>query len=339
MRTKINIILIGELFTCLMIMPNSLSAKNVKLAQAGFEFLSVVSDARAAGMGDAVTSLEMGSSALFFNPAGMANMEHFIDVTATHNQWIADVQHNTFSLALSPAHGRFGVIGFSFQNVNYGDFYGTRVNLGIDAGYYDTGIFTLSANAVGLGYAKRLTDWFYVGGQVRLVRQDLGKSIVPEISETQDTTEIIAENTLTPVAFDFGTQFRTGFKSLIFGMSIRNFSKEIEHVEEPFQLPLVFNLGVSMNLFDLTGRDNPGQVLFMSIDASHYRSRAEQIKIGLDWHPVKMLALRTGYITNDDESGLTFGLGISRFGFTFDYAYTPYGVFNQVQRLTLRMSF
>ena len=77
----------------------------------------------------------------------------------------------------------------------------------------------------------------------------------------------------------------------------------------------------------------------IDIDASHYRSRAEQVKIGLDWQLLKVLSLRCGYITNEDESGLTFGIGVSKFGFTFDYAYTPYGVFNQVQRLTVRMSF
>ncbi|HDQ44820.1 MAG TPA: DUF3308 domain-containing protein, partial [bacterium] len=45
------------------------SQKNQKLAQTGFQFLSVVSDARGSAMAEALTSLETGSSALFFNPA------------------------------------------------------------------------------------------------------------------------------------------------------------------------------------------------------------------------------------------------------------------------------
>ncbi|HDQ45616.1 MAG TPA: hypothetical protein ENN17_09015, partial [bacterium] len=44
-------------------------AQNKKLAQTGFQFLSVVSDARGSAMAEALTSLETGSSALFFNPA------------------------------------------------------------------------------------------------------------------------------------------------------------------------------------------------------------------------------------------------------------------------------
>jgi len=73
MKTIFKSIVIGIVVGCLTI-PVELSAKNEKLAQAGFEFLSVVSDARAAAMADAMTSLQIGSSALFFNPAGMANI-------------------------------------------------------------------------------------------------------------------------------------------------------------------------------------------------------------------------------------------------------------------------
>ena len=103
------------LITALMSLSFSLgvAAENKKLAQTGFQFLSVVSDARAAAMAEAMTSLETGSSALFFNPAGMANMTGMVDIAASDNQWIADIRHNAFSLALSPANGEYGVIGFS----------------------------------------------------------------------------------------------------------------------------------------------------------------------------------------------------------------------------------
>lgn len=318
-----------------------------KLAQTGFQFLSVVSDARASAMGEAMTSLETGSSALFFNPAGMANMEGLVDLTASTNQWIADITHSTFSMALSPKHGEWGVLGFSVQSVNYGDFYGTQVDQDPNSvlGYIDTGIFSLSSWGVGVGYAKRLTDRFSVGGQVRWVHQELGDSDVPQFGTTTDSTgatkldtsKVTVSNDMTPLAFDFGTQFKTGFKSLVFGMSVRNFSKEIKYVEEGFQLPLVFNLGISMNVFDFWEDAPLEQSLIVSVDASHYRSHAEQIKVGLDYRLMNVLALRGGYISNNDESGLSFGIGVSHYGVTFDYAYTPFGVFDKVQRMTARI--
>ncbi len=87
-----------------------------KLAQSGLEFLSVVSDARAAALGQAVTSLDLASGSLFFNPAGMAHTNTLVDVSASHNQWIADINHNTISLALRPWDGDYGVFGARLQS-------------------------------------------------------------------------------------------------------------------------------------------------------------------------------------------------------------------------------
>jgi hypothetical protein len=311
--------------------------ENRKLAQTGFQFLSVVSDARAAAMGEAMTSLQIGSSALFFNPAGMADMTGFLDATFSNNNWIADINHTTYSLALNPAGGSYGVFAFSAQSVNYGTFYGTRVNKASPLGYEDTGTFELNAVALGFGYAKQLTDRFGVGGQVRWVRQDLGESVIPVIS-TADTSESRASNELTPLVFDFGTQFKTGIKSLVFGMSVRNFSKEIKYVEEGFQVPLVFNLGISMNVMDLVKNAPFDQELYVSFDATHLRDHPEQIKIGVDYRVLKVLSLRGGYVANNDLDGFSFGAGVSRSGFAFDYAYTPFGVFDKVQRMTARFS-
>jgi len=335
---KIITILVAGLLIGWLLVSSGFAQENKKLAQTSFQFLSVISDARAAAMAEAMTSLQIGSSALFFNPAGMANMTNFVDLTASTNQWIADITHNTFSLALSPARGKYGVFGVSLQSVDYGDFYGTRVDKTTDLGYVDTDIFELTSLAVGIGYAKQLTDRFSVGGQVRWVRQDLGESVIPEISTELDTSAVTVSNELSPLAFDFGTQFWTGFKSLVFGMSVRNFSKEIKYVEEGFQLPLVFNLGISMNLMDFMEDTPLNQLLYFSIDASHFRSHPEQIKFGFDYQVLNALSLRSGYVSNNDESGFSFGIGVSYFGLTFDYSYTPFGVFDKVQRMTARFS-
>jgi hypothetical protein len=226
--------------TCLLI-ANGYSQENKKLAQTGFQFLSIISDARAAAMAEAMTSLQTISSSLFFNPAGMAGMENFCEVSLSSNQWIADINHYTLGIALRPFQGDYGVIGFSVQSVNYGDFYGTRYRSDIDLGYEDTGIFNLSAIAIGVGYAKQITDKFCIGGQIRWIRQDLGESFIPlnSMLDPNDptNTHYVADtgrtaNKLSPLIFDFGTQFKTGIKSLVFGMSVRNFSGEVKYAKE-----------------------------------------------------------------------------------------------------------
>jgi hypothetical protein len=326
----------------------SIAQENQKLAQTGLGFLSVVSDARAASMAEAMTSLQTNSSSLFFNPAGMAWMENFFEISASSNQWIADIKHYSVGMAISPFHGAYGVLGFSVQYVDYGNFIETRVNKSIEKGYDDIGIFKLNAMAIGIGYAKQLTDQFSVGGQIRWARQDLGNSYIPNEFKSiplYDTlgnqigygdSAISAANRVTPLVFDFGTQFKMGIKSLVFGMSVRNFSGDIQYARESFQTPLTFTIGISMNLMDIWGQVPMNQVLNMSIDVSHYRDHPEQLKIGLEYRIMNTLSLRGGYITNSDESGMSYGVGVSKFGFAFDYSYTPFGVFDKVQRMTVR---
>jgi len=317
------------------------AAEKKKIAQTGFQFLSVVSDARAAALGGAVNSLEMGSSSLFFNPANMANMKCRFHVSASDNAWIAGIHHNAFSLALNPAPNTgntWGVIGISVQSVNYGDVEWTIVDPGED-GYLDLGIITPSATAIGVGYAKALSTQFSVGGQVRWLKQDLGESYIASPTYSEDGDTLTVRNKITPVSFDFGTLFKTGFKSLVFGMSVRHFSEEIAYEEEGFQLPLVFTIGTSMDLMDFIDSEMIDQSLLLSVDATHYRSHPEQIIVGLDYTLMKLLSLRCGYVSSNDEDGFSFGMGVGQYGLQLDYAYTPFGVFDKVQRMTARFSF
>ena len=307
-----------------------------KLAQTGLQFLSVVSDAKAVAMAEAVTSIDMGSSSLFFNPAGMAEMETFFEMSGSANKWIADINHYTFSMAIKPENGEYGVFGFSLQSVNYGDLIGT-IKTEDFKGYEDTGIFSLSAMAIGIGYAKALSNKFSIGGQIKYIHQDLGESILPAPLPDDSTNTKTVSNSRNPWAVDFGTRFKTGIKSLVFAMSVRNFSPEIKYIDEPFQAPLVFNLGISMNLFDLMDKLSFDQKLFMSIDANHHQDKKEQLKIGFDYQVLNLLSIRSGYISGEDLSGFSFGFGVTQYGFSFDYSYTPLDLFDQVQRLTARL--
>jgi len=303
-----------------------------KLAQTGFQFLSVATDARAGALGDAMTSLELGSASLFFNPAGMARMDGRFELLANQNQWIADITYNSYAVSFNPSGGRYGVFGLSFVSVDYGDVEGTMVWAN-EQGYIDTEIMNPSAFSAGLGYAKSLTDKFSVGGQIKYAGQQLGKSM----TTLGDDSLIVKKNLAFATAVDFGTLYRTGFKSLVFGMTVRNFSNEIKFEKEAFQLPLTFRLGLSMDLMDFLPAFS-GHSMLLSVDASHPRSYPEQLMVGLQYGFQEMLFLRLGYEGNHDENDISFGFGLSRFGLSFDYAYTPYGVFDNVQRMTLRFA-
>jgi hypothetical protein len=332
-KTCLTVVIIGLL--------TSVSFGQTKLAQTGFNFLSISSDARASAMGEAVNSLSGLSGAMSHNPGSMAEMPTLLDASFSINKWIADINYLSFSLILSPASGDYGNIGFSVQAVDYGDIEGTMVNRNDPNGYVETGLIKPTALAIGFGYSKMLNDQFGVGGRVKYAVQKLGESTFMSSGGDVSTKQNKAE----AIAFDFGTVYKTGIKSLAFGMSVTNFSKEVKYEEEGFQLPLLFTIGISADLFDFFEMPGPSQSLLLSIDATHPRSHPEQLLVGLEYQFMKLISLRGGYIGGNSEDEFTFGVGItstsldvSPVNFSIDYSYTPFGVFNNVQRFTARIS-
>lgn len=309
------------------------SGADKKLAQTGFQFLSVGCDARAAGMANAMTTVELGSGSLFYNPAGMARLTNIVDLSFSNNGWIADIKHTTASLAFVPSGHRYGVIGISLQSVNYGDVEGTVVSFN-DQGYIDTGIFNPSAYAVGVGYALALSDQFAVGSQIKYTGQHLGPSLV-----VIEDSLIVRKYKEFATAVDFGTIFHTGYKSVAFGMTIRNFSSEVTYEDEPFALPLTFTMGISMDVLDFFSGIGSPHSLYTTIDATHPRSYPEYINLGFEYSMNNMIYARYGYMQNRDERSSNFGVGVSFANIKVDYSYTPFGkLFDNVQRITLRFA-
>jgi hypothetical protein len=310
------------------------AAEDQKLAQTGMQFLSIVSDARATGMAGAVTTVPMQSASLFFNPATMTSGAPEADLSASWTRWIADITHYTGSVSITPSGGDYGSIGLSMQWVDYGEVQGTIV-APVEAGFVDTELLKPTAMALGLGYAKALSEAFSVGAQVKWVRQDLGTTNVT----MSDGSPGSWDNSLNHWAVDFGTLFRTGFKSLAFGVAIRNFSFQAKYAEEEFQLPMTFTLGLSMDAMDFLEDRSTVNAVLVSVDATHYRDYYEQVFIGAEVTLLKVLALRGGFVTSSDEGDWTLGVGIRQYGIGIDYSYVPFGVFDNIQRFTLRYAY
>lgn len=327
------------LISCLLITTTAVFGQQKKLAQTGMKFLSVSSDARGAAMGDALTSLEGGSSAMFFNPASMAEMEDMVSVSLGQTNWIAEINHIYGSLAFSPNGGNLGVFGLFFQSVDYGDMMGTII-ADNEQGFIETGTFSPSAMAVGIGYAKSLSEKFSIGGNVKYVFQDLGTGLIG-LSPTAGRTIVNAKANV--IAFDFGVLYHTGFRSLNFGMNIRNFSQEAKFVKEGFELPLTFKVSLSMNMMDLFDVNQEMHRLNVALDAVHPRDYDQQINLGAEYIFMNTLALRAGFSTPNDEHNFTTGVGIQQriagVMLAANYGYTPYTVFDPVHRITLQFGF
>jgi len=315
-----------------------LSLAQDKWAQTGFQFLSVKTNARATAMAEAFSTIESTSEALFYNPAGLARMNTTYDVSISQMQWIADIDYFSITAAFRSWKSQNGVIGFSLQAVDYGDFYFTQV-ANNEQGFEDIeGWKGPSALMFGLAYARELSDKFAVGGQVKCANQNLGNSIVPVYSKN-DTVVVEKYYGLNVLAFDFGTLYRTGYKSLKFGMSVRNFSQEVRYEKEDFQLPLTFHIGLSMDVLDFLPGVQGRHALLLSFDAAHPRSHPEYVSFGAEYCLMDRLALRTGYMSNHYETDFSFGIGVKKHGLQVDYSYVPFHVFENINRFTARFSF
>jgi hypothetical protein len=345
-------ILIGVMTAFMLSATTAQERSTQKLAQSGMKFLSVGLSARQAALADAFTAADGNSASMFYNPAGMARLGMFAEASLGQVNWIADIKHSYAALAFSPAGGNYGVFGLSFQYVDYGEIQAT-ILANNTQGFLDIGTIKPNAYMVGLSYARALSDKFSIGGTAKYVRQDLGTGVIEAtytkdasgnaIGATWDSDNGEIKNKLDVVAFDFGVLYRTGFESLTLGMSVRNFAREVKYQKEGFQIPLTFRLGMSINALEIFEMDLEKQSLLVSVDAEHPRDFPEQLKVGLEYVFMNMIAARVGYIGPADEHSLSYGLGfqgnLAGTQFGLDYAYTPFGIFTNVQRFSLRFGF
>jgi hypothetical protein len=302
-----------------------------KVAQTGVGMLDVGAGARACGMGGAFTVLGQDATALFYNPAGIGEIEGSFDLSAGGTQWIADINY----LYLSAVYNAdlWGSFGFSLIAPDYGDFYGTIVTEG-GAGYENTGLFDVSAFCAGVAYAREFTDKFTVGLQIKYVSQLLGEN------EKGDSAGgyYMEDNETSTMAYDFGLLFSPGFKSFAFGMSVRNFSPRVTYEQIGFELPLTFVLGVSMDVMDLFG-EYPDYSLNIGADMLHPRDWGEQYNLGAEFSFMDMLFLRAGYKFNAYAEGLNAGIGIGLAGVRIDYSYSENELYDMVNRASAGFSF
>ena len=306
-------------------------------AQTGMSFLSVSVDARAAALGDAVTALDGTSMSMFYNPASMAEMNSSVHATLGHMQWIAEMGYNYAAAAFRPFSGRYGVVGLSLLSVDYGEMQGT-IRFNNDQGYRDLNMFSPSAWTFGVGYAKAVTDQFAVGGNIRYASQSLGTGVMGFDDGGDLRRREFSEGTL---AYDFGILFDTGFRGMNFAVSVRNFSQEITYVEENIELPLTFRIGTAIDVNEFAELNTDMHSFMVTFDAERPRDYDEQLRAGAEYVFMETLALRAGYGYPTDQRGINVGAGIQQefagAAFGFDYNYTDFGLFGNVNRFSLRL--
>ena len=314
------------LFTLLQFITNVNIFAFEKVGTTSFQFLKVIPTARAIGMGGAYSTISIGAESMFWNPAGLTSVTN-LDASVSYLDWFMDVAQYSFSVAYTvDGIGTFGIMGMM---ADIGSIQETKVSyLGYQNGVYNPGLtgntFNPKSMVFGISYAKDLNDRFTFGINVKYAYEDL-------IYYSKGA-----------VIFDGGMSFKTGFKSIVVGASIRNFGSEIIYIDKNYPLPQTLNIGVSTYLFS---NDDPlisslgDHSLLLSTDIIQPRDYDQQYAVGMEYAFSKMLYLRSGYLFNSDNNGINLGAGFSFKGTNFDYAFSNHGEFlGTVHRISISVS-
>lgn len=310
-----------------------------KVGQTSMNFLQVNVIPRAVAMGDAYTSVGEGIQSVFYNPAGLSEMDNQFEIVLATTRWIADI--NYYIGGISWNMGTYGALGLSFLSVDYGDIIGTSL-LYVDEGstdnlgYRETGMVeNVGAYYIGLSYARSISDVFRMGFTVRYANQQLGRS---------ELASGVQDNEQGKFVFDLGVKYYTPIESFRFAMSMRNFSTQVKYEEVSAYLPMTFAVGAAIDLMTFIDPDHDEKdALLASVEFTHPNNYTERIRMGLEYTLLGIFALRGGYNTNHDVGGLSLGFGVSgeimKTTGDISYSYSSMDLFDDVHRFSILFAF
>ena len=331
--------MIRQILTILLILNlvilGSLSAEEfAPVGTAVAQFLEIGMGARSTGMGEAVTAVINDASAVFWNPAGLADVRWF-NLYSAYNSWPAGISIGGLSAAIKV--GNLGTFGVNTVYLMTDDMEITTIEHPNGTGEY----FAISNYSLGLTYSRYLTDKVSVGVTTKLVHEGYW------------------DYSYSTWAIDLGTMYRTGFHGLNIAMSILNFGPDVkfsgDYIDysddksygaqppdpktfETYSLPVNFRFGVSLNVID--GRVNQ---LKTAMDLVHSNNNLEQYNLGLEYSMNRLIFIRSGYRFNTDEGGFSLGGGLNLhmgegLNLRADYSYADMGILKAIHRFSIEFT-
>jgi len=339
-RRRTPIVLVGILLLCLTASVG-VSQNLTKTGTTAAPFLKIGVGSRAIGMGGAFTATADDITAIYWNPGGLANV-YASEATFNHVRWFADVNYDfaAFSTHLPD----FGTLG-AFVSVESMDDMMVRTE---DVPEGTGEMFTAGAMAIGISYARNLTDRFSIGFNAKYVREHIWNMSATGIAIDIGTVykiPILNEFRLAASICNFGTKMKMeGRDNLLIAMpggpegNLINTDVQLDE----FDLPLLFRVGVAADVM----KSDENRIT-AAIDAVHPNDNTEYLNVGVEYGWTEMVFLRGGWkslFERDTEQGFTAGIGVQyrvvgEFKVKLDYAYQDWGRLNNVHYLSLGVRF
>ena len=268
-------------------------------------FLNVGVGARGLGMGGAYTALADDADAIYWNPAGLAQVAKH-EFQASDSELALNTREGFFSYAQTASIGTFAA-GVTYLNEGALD--------GRDAQGHPTTGFSAADAAVAGAFARK-TDLVDLGASVKFIQSHIGSA--------QATT----------FGVDLGARKQLGH--VVLGAAIRNLGPGMKFDSETDDLPMRLALGLA---YKCAG----GHALTAEFTNAP-RAGGVDVGFGGEYQAIKDVFLRAGYTTQtaiaggssfDAARGLTLGVGFRSSRWTIDYAAVPMGELGSTHRFTL----
>jgi len=277
----------------------------------GGEFLKIGVGERAIGMGGAFCSIADNVTAVYWNPAGLAQLKTR-ELSAMHLQYLVGVKSEYLGYAQPIGRGTLaGEISFLHSKSGRRD-----DNCNTIGEFWDyEGVLTL-------GYGRWLNSVFSLGINLKTIYTRF------------DTDEASG------IAFDIGCLYKTPIEGLGIGIVLQNIETGLKYTDQRESVPLNFKIGTSYRF---------GRSLIFASDVDTFGNKIN-FRFGSEYTFIPVLkwglriAARAGYKMGTISdlgalSGLSAGLGLAWKAYGMDYAWVPYGDLGNTHRISLNVKF
>ncbi|HUI29145.1 MAG TPA: PorV/PorQ family protein [Candidatus Acidoferrales bacterium] len=332
-----------KLIAIILILSAAQAYSQNKVGTTAVPFLGIGAGPAAIGMGGAFTAVATDPSALYWNPGGISRIGQ-TGALLEHTNYLVGTSYNYFAGVV--AFDEDNAVGLSITDLNYGSDIVTTVENPDGTGE----TWSASDWAIGLTYARNLTDRFSIGGTAKMIMEN------------------IYRESSTGWALDAGLLYITPFNDMKIGMEISNFGTDMQlsgsdllitydpdkslagnnknipaqYYTESAPLPLFFRVGLAMDV--VKGNDNR---LTLAVDAIHPSDNLQSVNVGAEYSWNNLLFARAGYkslFLPNTQEGLTLGVGL-RYEITslltvkLDYGYEDFGILKNLQEFALTVGF
>ncbi len=262
---------------------------------AGFLSLRLGTGARSSAMGDVGVALARDATAAYWNPAGLTSVET-TSLSLQHNEWISSVRVESFSLAHATD---LGVFGLHFSGLYMDEIERRTVASTIPEGHFN--VYEIAVQGA----------WGHsIFSHERLGDFDFGLGFKGLFSGLDDETA-------RGWAVDVGARLRTRIEGLTFGAAAQHLGPELTFIEEGFKLPATLRVGADFSR--AVPRWDGSFALAYDLEVVNDDDLRSHVGAEVGYH--ELFAVRGGFKGGFDTQGATFGVGVRKAGYRFDYSF------------------